>query len=57
MPEMALRLSVERVNANRNVLPRSPLVYNIERPPSNESYFASKKGAIPLGNVQSKLTD
>ena len=46
MAEVAFRYSIERVNANRNVLPRSRLVSNIERLPSNDSHYASKKGEI-----------
>jgi hypothetical protein len=42
--EVAFRYAVERVNANRNVLPNSLLSAQIEKIPPQDSFHASKRG-------------
>ena len=44
--ELAFRYAIDRVNSNRNVLPRSRLTSSSERVPPSDSYIASKKGRI-----------
>jgi hypothetical protein len=42
--EVAFRYAVERVNANRNILPKSLLSAQIEKIPPQDSFHASKRG-------------
>ena len=42
--EIAFRYAVDRVNSNRDVLPRSRLTAQIERIPQQDSFYASKQG-------------
>jgi len=44
--EVAFRYAVERVNANRNVLPNSLLSAQIEKIPPQDSFHASKRGKV-----------
>ena len=44
--EIAFRYAVDRVNSNRDVLPRSRLTAQIERIPQQDSFYASKQGII-----------
>lgn len=42
--EIAFRYAVDRVNVNRDILPRSRLTAQIERIPQQDSFYASKQG-------------
>ena len=42
--EVAFRYAVERVNANRKILPKSLLSAQIEKIPPQDSFHASKRG-------------
>ncbi len=42
--EVAFRYAVERVNANRKVLPKSLLSAQLEKIPPQDSFHASKRG-------------
>ena len=42
--EIAFRYAVDRVNSEREVLPRSRLTAQIERIPQEDSFYASKQG-------------
>ncbi len=42
--ELAFRNAVDRVNADKDVLPRTRLVAQIERIPTDDSFYASKQG-------------
>ena len=42
--EIAFRYAVDRVNLNRDILPRSRLTAQIERIPRQDSFYASKQG-------------
>ena len=42
--EIAFRYAVDRVNSDRDVLPRSRLTAQIERIPQQDSFYASKQG-------------
>ena len=42
--EIAFRYAVDRVNSDREVLPRSRLTAQIERIPQQDSFYASKQG-------------
>ena len=42
--EVAFRYAVERVNANRKVLPNSLLSAQLEKIPPQDSFHASKRG-------------
>lgn len=43
--EIAFRYAVDRVNSDRDVLPRSRLTAQIERIPQQDSFYASKQGS------------
>ena len=56
--EVAFRYAVERVNANRNILPKSLLSAQIEKIPPQDSFHASKRGwslKMPLLILNSQL--
>ena len=42
--EIAFRYAVDRVNSEREVLPRSRLTAQIERIPQQDSFYVSKQG-------------
>ena len=42
--EVAFRYAVDRVNANRKILPETRLTAQIERIPPQDSFYASKQG-------------
>ena len=42
--EIAFRYAVDRVNLDRDILPRSRLTAQIERIPQQDSFYASKQG-------------
>lgn len=42
--EIAFRYAVDRVNLDRDTLPRSRLTAQIERIPQQDSFYASKQG-------------
>lgn len=42
--EIAFRYAVDRVNVDRDILPRSRLTAQIERIPQQDSFYASKQG-------------
>lgn len=42
--EIAFRHAVDRVNADRDILPRTLLTAQIERIPPQDSFFAAKRG-------------
>ncbi len=42
--EIAFRYAVDRVNLDRDILPRSRLTAQIERIPPQDSFYASKQG-------------
>ena len=44
--EIAFRYAVDRVNLDREILPRSRLTAQIERIPQQDSFYASKQGMI-----------
>lgn len=44
--EVAFRYAVERVNANRKILPQSLLSAIIEKIPPQDSFHASKRGKL-----------
>ena len=48
--EIAFRYAVDRVNSEREVLPRSRLTAQIERIPQEDSFYASKQGMTHQGS-------
>ena len=44
--EIAFRYAVDKVNLDREVLPRTRLMAQIERIPPQDSFYASKQGAV-----------
>ena len=44
--EIAFRFAVDRVNADRDVLPKTRLTAQIERIPPQDSFYAAKQGSI-----------
>ena len=42
--EIAFRYAVDRVNSDREIMPRSRLAAQIERIPKQDSFYASKQG-------------
>lgn len=52
--EVAFRYAVEKINADRSMLPRSKLSAQIEKMSPQDSFHASKKGKVqqePVINV------
>ena len=46
--EIAFRYAVDRVNSDREIMPRSRLAAQIERIPKQDSFYASKQGKGPF---------
>lgn len=42
--EIAFRYAVQRINRDRNILPNTTLVYDIQYVAKDDSFHASKKG-------------
>ena len=56
--EIAFRYGVDRVNADRDIMPRSRLTAQIERIREQDSFYASKQGmVVPICKImpRSKL--
>merc|ERR1719447_813776 len=53
--EIAFRYAVDRVNSEREVLPRSRLTAQIERIPQEDSFYASKQVCKALKNGMAGL--
>ena len=51
--EIAFRYAVDRVNSDREIMPRSRLAAQIERIPKQDSFYASKQGKGPFINYVS----
>ena len=49
--EIAFRYAVDRVNTERDILPRSRLTAQIERIPQEDSFYASKQGMTEYSQV------
>ena len=50
--EIAFRYGVDRVNADRDIMPRSRLTAQIERIREQDSFYASKQGmVVPICNI------
>ena len=45
--EIAFRYAVDRVNSDRDIMPRSRLTAQIERIREQDSFYASKQGKRP----------
>lgn len=41
--EVAFRLAVQRINRDRNILPKTTLVYDIQYVAADDSFHAAKK--------------
>ena len=46
MEEIAFKYAVDHINRNRELLPNSRVMAQIERIPSHDSFYASKRGKI-----------
>ncbi|KAF8794062.1 Glutamate receptor ionotropic like protein [Argiope bruennichi] len=46
--ELAFKYAVYRINKDRNILPNTTLVYDIQYVPKDDSFHASKRGVIKL---------
>ena len=44
MEEIAFKYAVDHINKNRDLLPRSRVMAQIERVPPHDSFYASKRG-------------
>ena len=44
MEEIAFKYAVDHINRNRDLLPRSRVMAQIERVPPHDSFYASKRG-------------
>ena len=44
MEEIAFKYAVDHINRNRELLPRSRVMAQIERVPPHDSFYASKRG-------------
>lgn len=54
--EVAFRYAVERVNADRTVLPRAKLLAQVETISPQDSFHASKRGMLVLsGNIDRRV--
>ena len=50
--EIAFRFAVDRVNADRSVLPNTRLTAQIERIPPQDSFYAAKQGERDSQSVE-----
>ena len=50
--EVAFRYAVEKINANRDILPKSRLSAQIEQIKPQDSFHASKRGESAIANLQ-----
>ena len=46
MEEIAFKYAVDHINRNRELLPESRVMAQIERIPTHDSFYASKRGNI-----------
>ena len=46
MEEIAFKYAVDHINRNRELLPRSRVMAQIERVPPHDSFYASKRGTV-----------
>ena len=46
MEEIAFKYAVDHINRNRDLLPNSRVMAQIERVPTHDSFYASKRGKI-----------
>ena len=46
MEEIAFKYAVDHINRNRELLPKSRVMAQIERVPTHDSFYASKRGKI-----------
>ena len=44
MEEIAFKYAVDHINRNRELLPNSRVMAQIERIPTHDSFYASKRG-------------
>ena len=44
LEEIAFKYAVDHINRNRELLPRSRVMAQIERVPPHDSFYASKRG-------------
>jgi len=54
--EVAFKYAVDRINADRSILPRSRLTAQIERISPQDSFHASKRGQLYEFNQTSKVS-
>ena len=46
MEEIAFKYAVDHINRNKDLLPNSRVMAQIERVPTHDSFYASKRGSL-----------
>ena len=55
LEEIAFKYAVDHINRNRELLPRSRVMAQIERVPPHDSFYASKRGLNALFFKRKKI--